>query len=315
MIFLKHIFIINPAAGAYDATEELKRQIESLNEKIDYEIYRTAKSGDATRYIKSVLETEKGKVRFYACGGDGTLNEVVNGAVLHDNASVSVYPCGSGNDFIKCFGKKEDFFDLNSLINAEERAIDVIKVGDKYAVNAVHFGFDTHALKTMLKVRRKKIIGGKRAYLTGVITALISGMKTKCTMKVDGKQFGKDVMLLCTIANGKYVGGMFKCAPKSDVSDGLFEACYVYPVSRFTFIRLVKAYVDGTYLDDPRFKGRLCYTRGKKVEVDIPDGYISIDGELTKTTHFTAEVVKGALNFAVPVAVKADIKEEEQVVC
>jgi diacylglycerol kinase (ATP) len=313
---MKHIFIVNPAAGSHDVTDEVRIKLEQLNLDINYEIYRTASAGDATRYVKSVLENTSEKVRFYACGGDGTLNEVVNGAVNYDNASVTVFPCGSGNDFIKCFGGTDKFSDLTSLIYGTEQKTDVIKACDKYAINAVHFGLDTHVLRTMLKVKRKKIIGGKRAYITGVLTALVNGMKTDCKMTVDGESFGKDTMLLCTVANGQYVGGMFKCAPKADTNDGLLEVCFVNKISRFTFVRLVSCYVKGTHLDDPRFDKYISYKRAKKVNVTIPYGYISIDGELTETTEFTAEVVENALNFVIPdVKPKIEtVKEDEQVV-
>lgn len=296
---MKHIFVVNPAAGAVDATEIVKNAVSKLN--IDYEIYCTKCQGDATRFVEGLSNDEH--YRVYACGGDGTFNEVSSGAVGRENISVSVFPCGSGNDYIKYYGKVEDFKDLESLVNGIDTKVDIMKVHGRYAINFVHFGFDSACLKTMLKVRRKKIIGGKHAYTTGVVTALINGMKHNCTVKVNGKQLGKDKMLLCTIGNGKFVGGKYKCAPLSDNADGLLEICHVNTISRFNFLRLISAYEKGSHLTDKRFKKYVNYARGTVVEVESTNGKelsFSIDGELNFANSFKVEIIKRAVNFVVP---------------
>ena len=104
---MKHIFVINPAAGAVDALEEIKKKVNSEAKGYDYEFYETKAPHDATEYIKSYCASHPEKVRFYACGGDGTLNEVVNGVVGFDNAEVGCIPSGSGNDFVKYYGPKK----------------------------------------------------------------------------------------------------------------------------------------------------------------------------------------------------------------
>ncbi len=311
---LKHIFIVNPAAGRVDATDYVRSSVEALGMDIDYEIYRTSGPKDATKYIKSVLSDTETKYRFYSCGGDGTLNEVVNGVALHDNAEVTVFPCGSGNDFIRYYGSSNDFSNLKDLVSAPSHKIDVLRVGELYAINAVHFGFDTCVLKTMIKVKRKPIIGGKNAYTTGVVKALFDGMKSRCKIMVDSNPVGKNELLLCTLCNGKYVGGGYKCAPKSDNSDGLIEVCHVRPVSRFKFLTLMSAYKNGSHLDDPRFEGYINYSRGKTVEIDGGDNfYLSLDGELTTVGKCTVDIVHNAVNFVVPQKLfKAEINEEEK---
>jgi len=298
---MKHIFIVNPAAGAYDSTEHIKSVLENFKEKIDYTVYTTVCSGDATEYIKSVLENSNEQYRFYACGGDGTLNEVINGVVGYENVSVTVFPCGSGNDYIKYYGTAEDFSNIEDLITAPETKVDVLKVCGKYAINAVHFGLDSFVLKTMLKVRRYPILGGKNAYTTGVIAAFIGGMKTECDILVNGEVIGGKELLLCTISNGKYVGGAYKCAPNSLNNDALAEVCQVNPVSRFTFLKLMNLYKCGKHLENPRFKKYINYKRASEIEISSEKGiYISIDGELERVKSCTVEVIPKAVSFAVP---------------
>ncbi len=299
---MKHIFIINPAAGKDNSFDNIKKILELKKVEVDYELYETQAPGDATAYIRKYCTEHPEPVRFYACGGDGTLNEVVNGVVGFEHASMSCYPCGSGNDFVKYYGGKKVFWNLEELLDASEEYIDLMRVGNKYAINATHFGFDSAVAETMMKVRRKKIIGGKNAYTTGIVKAVFTSMKNVCRVKVDGEEINPDGnILLCTIANGQYVGGSFRCAPRSLDNDGLLEVCLVKPISVLAFASLIKVYTEGTHLNDSRFAKILEYRQGKKIEIDAPDGFIySFDGELICQNHFTVEVVPRAIRFAVP---------------
>lgn len=301
---MKHIFILNPAAGRdhQNTAALLESKLREYGDRITYELYTTTGRGDATRFVRERAEAEPTEaLRFYACGGDGTINEVMHGVVGHENASMTCFPCGSGNDYIKYFGDASHFRDLDALINGVERPVDLMRIDDRYAINATHFGFDTAVLETMEKVRRKPIIGGRNAYTTGIIKALFTAMKNDCTVFVDGEQLNDGKYLLCTVSNGKYVGGAYCCAPHSKNDDGLLEVCLVRPISRFTFIKLIGVYSEGTHLDDPRFRNIISYRRGKSVRVVAPEGFaFSLDGELVYKNEFTIEVCPGAIRFAVP---------------
>ena len=109
---MKHVFIINPAAGKENAYETIKAALESLETPVDYTLYLTKGQGDATAYVRSYCREHAERVRFYACGGDGTLNEVVNGLVGFPQASLGCYPSGSGNDFVKYYGGKQIFLNI-----------------------------------------------------------------------------------------------------------------------------------------------------------------------------------------------------------
>ena len=302
---VKHFFIINPMAGKGKAVLELSNALTPFLGNFDITVYRTTGAGDATNFVKqTLLEGDEGTTyRFYACGGDGSLNEVVNGVMLSGkkNYAVCPYPCGSGNDFVKALGGREKYLDIEKILTAEAQGIDVIKAGSVYAVNAVHFGLDTKVARVMHQVRRKPIIGGRNAYTSGVVSAFFSPMKYDCTLTADGETIHTGDFLLCTLANGKFVGGKYKCAPRSSYNDGLIEVCMVRPVSHLRFLTLVKYYEAGTHLDTPKFKDIVTYCRAKKLTLSSKekDFAFSLDGEIVYDNNIEIEVLPGELNLVI----------------
>ena len=302
---MKHIFIINPAAGKDNSFQNIKKILELKKVEVDYELYETQAPGDATAYIRKYCTEHKEPVRFYACGGDGTLNEVVNGVVGFEHASMGCYPCGSGNDFVKYYGGKKVFWNLEELLDAPEEYIDLMRVGNKYAINATHFGFDSAVAQTMMKVRRKAIIGGKNAYTTGIVKAIFTAMNNKCVVEADGEVINpKGKMLLCTVANGQYVGGSFRCAPRSNNKDGELDVCLFKPISLFRFLKLLPVYTEGEHLDEKHLADLakiMEYRRAKSIRVTAPEGFAyTLDGEIVEENEFVMEVAPAALRFAVP---------------
>ncbi len=301
---MKHIFIINEFAGKSSSAKEIEQALSAYGKQVSYLLHYTEQKGEATTFIRQYCtEHPDQPVRFYACGGDGTLNEVASGVVGFENASFTVYACGSGNDFVKYYGGKDRFLDIPALLQAKETPIDIIDMGDgRYAVNACHFGFDSAVAEMMGKIRHKKIIGGSRAYPVSVAKALLQNMKTYCTVTVDGEKINDGTLLLCTVANGQYVGGSYRCAPRSLNDDGYLEICLAKPLSRLTFISLMNVYKKGLHLDDPCFEKYIVYRRGKCVEIDAkdPDFPCSLDGEIIRGQHLKATVMKKTVRFAVP---------------
>lgn len=259
--------------------------------------------GDATLFVESWTEKHPGEeVRFVACGGDGTVNEVFNGAVGKPNVSVSCYPCGSGNDFVKAFGGAERFMDVGKLVTAGTQKLDLLKVGKRYSDNVVNFGFDTTVAITINKEREKTGHGSKNAYTKGVVTALLTSMKNQFTVKADGEVLNPDgKALLCTLANGQYVGGSFHCAPRAKTDDGLIEVCLIKPISRLRFVKILTPYTNGQHLDDEKMKDIVVYRQARKVEIEAPEGFAySLDGEIIYENYFTVEIAEKVLDLAVP---------------
>ena len=299
---MKHIFIVNPCAGPKDATSEIQQQIAQLPSSYSTEIYTTRSAGDATRYVREQCQANPDQqLRFYACGGDGTISEVVSGIVGQPNAEMTCYPSGSGNDFVKYYGGRDTFLDLKRLVDGDVHEIDVMRIGDRYSLNICNFGFDAVVCRTMEQVRRKPIIGGRNAYTTGVLHALFHARKNECRMEVDGQLMNDQPFLLCTIANGQYVGGAYRCAPRSVNDDGMAEICLVSPVSLFQFVRLVRAYAQGRHLDDPRFAPYIHYRRGSRITLSHPSPFwVTLDGDMILTTHCEIEEMQQAVRFVVP---------------
>lgn len=312
---MKHIFILNPMAGDGTHIAELRAKVDSL---ADAELYETREPHDATAYVSSLCEANGEELRFYACGGDGTVKEVAEGIVGHSHASMSVYPIGSGNDLVKYFGGADAFLDLDAVTNAESIATDIIHVttaegDDAYSLNVCNFGFEAYVAATMGRVRRTPVLGGKNAYTTGIVAGLFTAMKTRGEIYVDGELLNPSgVFLLGTAANGGYVGGGYLCAPRASVTDGELEVCVVKPLSVVTLARLIGVYKEGKHLEDPRFKKYITYRRAKKVEVKGEKPFaICLDGEIIHTKHFTAEVEQGAIRFAAPKAASNILEKAE----
>lgn len=314
---MQHVFVINEYAGKGGSAAAIRRELQALDGQISYTVYCTKNPTDATAFVRAYCAEHTEPVRFYACGGDGTLQEVAEGLLGYPHASMTAYACGSGNDFVKYYGGRERFLDIAALTEAPERPIDIITLSDgHHAVNACHFGFDSAVAATMNAVRHHKIFGGKRAYPTGVLKALFCNMSTRCTVTVDGEVLNpKGELLLCTVANGQYVGGSYRCAPRSRNDDGLLEVCLVKPISRLTFVRLMNAYKEGKHLDDPRFEKFVLYRQGKTVEVSSPDRDFacSLDGEILFNPQFTVTVAEKAVRFAVPAKESVPVEGSESV--
>lgn len=299
---MKHIFIVNTVAGEHSCLNEVKKAIANENEVIDYELFTPDSATDNVSKIKSYLEAHPDEeVRFYACGGDGTLNKVASGIYGYPNASLAVLAYGSGNDYIKYYADLKAFRNVENAMHGTEKRIDIMQVNGRFAINATHFGLDSVVAKVMHKIRRYPIIGGKMCYPIAVLRAFLTGMRTKCTVYADGEKLNEGKICLCTIANGKYVGGSYKCAPRSLNDDGWLEVCLIKPVSRIKFALLKKSYTHGTHLDNPKFEKYIVYRRAKQVVIEGGKGFcVSLDGEILQGERIVVENKQQAIRFVVP---------------
>ena len=297
---MKHIFIVNPKAGKVDHTDIVREHLQKYDGKLDYYIYYTKGPKDATNYVKECLKHTNDYLRFYSCGGDGTLNEVINGAVGFDNCEVACYAIGSGNDFVKALGNMDDYKDLDKIINASAKEIDVMKYGGNYSLNICNFGLDAWAAVKMSKYKTWPLVSGKMAYNLGVIYSVLFKMKHNMKVEVDGEVLYDGNALLCSIANGICYGGGYYCAPKAKLDDGELDVCLVKEVSIFTLARLIGLYKAGKHLDSPKFKKYIYYKKGKNITVSSNKPIMFCnDGEVQTVEKLELSVVENALKFVI----------------
>ncbi|MDU5111335.1 MAG: diacylglycerol kinase family lipid kinase [Clostridium sp.] len=304
MLKTKHYFIINPKAGKSDVSKVVAYEIENaFKGSIDeYSIYITKERNDAEEYTKFICNKEKNEnIRFYACGGDGTLNEVINGVVGFDNASVSVIPHGTGNDFINNFEESIGFYDIKKQISFESQKIDLIKINDTYAVNLCNIGFDAMVAENMNKFKKLPLINGQGAYTLSIFYSLFHKMTSNLEIKIDDREIIKGEFLLCVAANGLTYGGGYKGAPLAEINDGFIDLCIIKKVSRLKLIKLISVYKVGEHLNNEELKDYFIYKRCKTINIKSNDKFSTcIDGEIFEETNINISVVENAVEFLSP---------------
>ena len=298
---MEHIFIINPSAGKGRA-KKLIPAIEAALEGTEYgySIYQTKAAGDAERFVRESCETGK-PVRFYIGGGDGSFNEAVNGAKGFPHAEIGLIPLGTGNDFIRNFGKKQEFMDILSQVEGKSIPCDAIAVNGRYAVNMVNIGFDCEVVAKAAEWKKKPLVSGLGAYLMGIATMLAKPMGTPMAFRWGDGTTMTGKFLLCTIANGSFCGGGFCSSPQAALDDGRMDVGIVRMISRGKFIRLLPKYKAGTYLDTKVGQEKVVYEKCSNLELAVSQPTnLSMDGEISQFTYLKAEIVPRAFRFIVP---------------
>ena len=295
---MKHLFIINPAAGSRNRTQEYSDVIHKIcrARELDYEIRVSTAPGECTRIAREAAETGE-ELRIYACGGDGTLNEVVAGAAGHDNAAVTVFSGGSGNDFVKIFDDPKAFFDLHRLMDADEATFDLIRCNDDLALNICSVGLDARIGTDVSNYKRLPLLHGFRAYAASTVVNVVRGIAEHYVVEVNGETVDGDMTFIC-VCNGRYYGGGFNPIPEADPSDGMLDVLLVDKVSRVQVPLVIGKYKDGRYKELADI-ARYIKTDRIKIICDKP-GPVNLDGEMrmAKTVEFS--VAKEKIRFFYP---------------
>lgn len=208
---MKHIFIINPTAGKYDSRQRIYEMADHLRSAhgLDVQCILTKKQGHATEIAQKLCQTGE-SLRFYACGGDGTVNEVANGIIGYDNAAMSVIPVGTGNDFLKNFGGDMDKFrDAENLWDGPQFPMDAIDVNGRVALTIACSGIDARVARDVHKYSESPILDGKSSYIASLlVNFLFKGIGSHWTVELDGETIEDDFSLV-SVCNGRYYGGGF----------------------------------------------------------------------------------------------------------
>ena len=299
---MKHIFIVNPVSGKADASGYLLPYIEKAATGLEYTIECTTHRGHAAE-LAAQYAAKGEPVRLYACGGDGTLNEVFSGALGFPNVEIACVPCGSGNDFVRNFGTAEDFRDLADNIAGSAIPIDLMRANGGISAAISSVGIDSDVAYAIPKYRRFPLCGGQMAYNMSIIEQLCSKLGKKVEVEVDGKTFTGN-FLLAAVCNGICYGGGFKAAPTADLQDGLLEVVMVKKISRLRIASVLAKYKNGEHIKDGRvieeLQDVLTYFNAQKVKItplEPQDVIVNIDGECQSAPSLAVEVLPGAARF------------------
>ena len=295
---MRHLFIINPAAGSRNRTQEYSDVIHKVcrARKLRYEIRVSTAPGEAIRIAREAAQTGE-ELRLYACGGDGTLNEVVAGAAGYDNAAVTVFSGGSGNDFVKLFDDPKAFFDLHRLMDAEEAVFDLIDCNGDLALNICSVGLDARIGTDVSSYKRLPLLHGFRAYAVSAAVNVVKGIGEHYVVEVNGEVFDDRHTFVC-VCNGRYYGGGFNPIPEADPSDGQLDVLVVKEVSRAQVPGLIGKYKNGRYKELSHV-ARYIKTDRIKIICDKPTP-INLDGELRMAREIEMKVAKQKIRFFYP---------------
>ena len=277
---MKHLFIINPAAGSWDHTKQYTAAIvESCNARgLDYRVEVSKAPGECRRITREAGETGE-EYRVYACGGDGTLNEVASGAA---------------------------FSDLERLLDAKEVTFDMIRCNDDYALNICSVGLDARIGTDVARYKRLPLLQGFRAYAASTVVNVVRGIAEHYVVEICGETVDAQQTMIC-VCNGRFYGGGFNPVPEADPTDGLLDVLLVKKVSRLQVSSIIGKYKNGQYKDYPDII-RHFRTDSLKILCDKPTA-INLDGELRTSDVVNISVAKEKVRFFYPKDLSWQAKE------
>ncbi|MFB6468540.1 diacylglycerol kinase [Cytobacillus sp. Hz8] len=266
--------IYNPTSGR----EIFKKNLPDVLQKLEHAGYETSchattGAGDATVAAKIAVNRQYDLV--IAAGGDGTINEVVNGLAEQEyRPRLGVIPVGTTNDFARALQIPRDILKAADIIaRGETIPVDIGRINDKYFINIAGGGRLTE-LTYEVPSKLKTMIGQLAYYLKG-IEMLPSIRASDLKIEYDGKLFeGEAMMFLVGLTNS--VGGFEKLAPDSSINDGLFSLLILKKVNLAEFIRVATLAIRGEHIND----SNVIYTQANRIKVTSEEKVqLNLDGE------------------------------------
>ena len=314
---MQQLFIINPAAGKTDASVVLVPQIQAAAARagVDVQIEVTRSRGHARQLAEAAAASGE-EVHIYAAGGDGTMNEVLQGAANHPNIAVGCIPCGSGNDYVRNFGAPADFLDMDTQLAAEAFPVDLLATPQGYGIDIYAAGIDAQVANGIPKWRRIPLCGGTTAYTLSILEAVCSSFRHHLHIQADDRELDGVYMMLA-ICNARMYGGGYCAAPHASMTDGLLDVVLLKPVPRLKLPGLLGAYKKGEHLleDDAvaeKFKPYMTFFRTSQIDIEVLDGnplITTLDGECSPQMHMHAEAVRSAAHILLPPELAANANE------
>ena len=302
---MRYVFYINPTAGKGNTQEGIINAIKNYfaDKTAEFKIHITKFKGDAKESAR--LEAQTGdNIRMFACGGEGTVFEVLNGIVGYDNVELGVIPCGSANDFLKFFESRDGFLKIAEQIDGESIDMDLIKAGDNYCLNGCSVGMDAIVGRDMAIFKNWPLVSGSLAYKLAIVKTFLGKLGITADISIDGEAPERKTCLFAVMANAPYYGGGFKGAPDAVPFDNKLDFTLVDKISKLKILKFLGIYKKGEHrmLDYCTLKN--CNTMEFTSEKAIP---VNLDGEIIETTHMKFEIVKNAIKFVLPRSIASNM--------
>ena len=302
---MTHIFIVNPYAGKNNFSDDLRSKLKRI-EGLNYFVFNSRYEGYEVEMVKRVRRIFQGeKLRFYCCGGSGTMRNMLNGFDSFDDVEIAFYPCGLTNDFLKVFGEREKlFYNIEELINGEVMDIDYIKSNYGVALNTLSAGLDAYSQSRMEDYRVLTMFSRQLPYSISLLGSVLFSKSTKFNITVDDEEITDTFTELC-FANGFVLGGGIFYDTGADIQDGKG----VYGLTRSnSVIKRIKTFLAMTGADFEKADKEMYRGYSKGITIQKTDGtpfVINHDGELIRdVTKVEAHIVRKGLHFVVPKGVK-----------
>ncbi len=303
---MTHIFIINPFAGNKTFADDLRTKLDTIKD-LKYFVFNTRYAGYETELVKKIQHIFEGeKLRFYCCGGSGTMRNMLAGFEDLSEAEVAFLPCGLTNDFLKMFGKNEQrFHQIEELINGDIIKVDYIKTNHGVSLNTLSTGLDSNCVDKMNEYRILRFVGESMPYYVSTLYSIFVSKTLDYEITLDDEMFtGRFAEIF--IGNGCVFGGNMYFAEDTCVDDG--RAIYRLSGNKRGF-PLLPTLMALTGKKHSKVKQLMQCGECSRINIRRPDGSpftINLDGDLVKNiTECDAEIVHQGLSFVVPKGVRA----------
>lgn len=288
--------IANPSSGREQATEHA--QLLAAGLRRDYagmEVFFTAGDRDAEHAAGQAVED--GCSTIFIAGGDGTLNEAVNGVAAAgglDRVRFGIIPLGTGNDFATALGIPADVEGaLATLLAGRECRVDVGEVNGRLFLNTSGGGFIAEVSVNVTP--QLKTITGRLAYLIGGAQALWEFEPVSATIHAEPGNLRLGIGLYTfAVCNSRLIGGGRLIAPDAIIDDGLLDLCLIESMSAVEFVNLARKVADGEHVDDPRVR----YLQAASITIAMErEVRINTDGEVLPATRCEYRALPRAARF------------------
>ena len=300
--------IVNPSSGRERATEYAWAICGRLRERYSgVEIALTMGDGDAEKAAAQAVED--GCSTLFVAGGDGTLNEAVNGVATAgalDRVTFGIVPLGTGNDFAAALGVPTQVEEaLDVLLAGRRLPVDLGRVNDRLFLNTSGGGFIAEV--SVAVTPQLKTIAGRLAYLVGGAHALLEYEPVKATVSAEPGEVRVGLGLYAfAVCNSRLIGGGRLIAPDAVIDDGLLDVCLIESMSTLEFIALARKVAGGDHVNDARVR----YLQASSVVIELNRQMrINTDGEVFEASRCEYSVLPKAATFLAGDAPFAEAEE------